>query len=182
MCIGKQDVRMPWATGLHFINLIIGGRKLFIVFALQNSMFLGLLHICNIFYLHSSYTWSSFRWTHWYCCWHSVWWMHLIRHPPVWHLELTQNRGASSIIKICILPRLRWLCRDRPSLETHHHHSAPLATSAWKSSIRRFIITEKAPTRAAIRHYAIHANQTARPLWLLRLRPNFMSTYHARLA
>ena len=140
---------MPWATSLHFINLIIGGRKLFIVVALQNSMFLGLLHICNIFYLHSSYTWSSFRWTHWYCCWHSVWWMHLIRHPPVWHLELTQNRGASSIIKICILPRLRWLCRDRPSLETHHHHSAPSppVTSAWKSSIRGFVITEKAPTR-----------------------------------
>ena len=28
--------------------------------------------------------------------------------------------------------------------------------------------------RAAIRHYA---NQPARPLWPLRLRPNFMSTY-----
>ena len=36
-----------------------------------------------------------------------------------------------------------------------------LQTSASKSCIRRFVITEKAPTRAAIRHYA---NQTARPL------------------
>ena len=54
-------------------------------------------HICN---LHSSYTCSIFRWTRWYCCWHLVWWMHLIRHPAVWHLELTQNRGASSIIKM----------------------------------------------------------------------------------
>ena len=90
-----------------------------------------------------------------------------------------------------------------------------LQISASKSSIRRFVITEKAPTgafswlkaaataftfktllrhyakraltprslnvklgprrnyhkgRAAIRHYA---NQTARPLWLLRRGPNF---------
>ena len=56
-------------------------------------------------------------------------------------------------------------------------------TSASKRSIRRFVITEKAPTsvklgprhnyhkrRAAIRHYA---NQTARPLWPLRRGPNF---------
>ena len=57
--------------------------------------------------------------------------------------------------------------------------------SASKSSIRRFVITQKAPTRAfswlkaatiaftfktLLRHYA---NQTARSLWPLRRGPNF---------
>ena len=73
-----------------------------------------------------------------------------------------------------------------------------VCSSASKSSIRRFVITEKAPTRAfswlkaattaftfktllihyakwaAIRHYA---NQPPHPLCLLRWQPNFLSTY-----
>ena len=67
----------------------------------------------------------------------------------------------------------------------HSHNTSALTqiitNSASKTSIRRFVITEKAPTRAfswlkaakgraAIRHYA---NQTAHPLWPLCRRPNF---------
>ena len=86
-----------------------------------------------------------------------------------------------------------WLITIASGLRLHDqcHSAAPrtpaagdsLDTSASKSSIRRFVITEKAPTRAFswlnaattaftvdIRHYA---NQTARPLWLLRQGPNF---------
>ena len=65
------------------------------------------------------------------------------------------------------------------------HPSPGVQTSASKSSIRRFVITEKAPTRALswlkaattaftfktlLRHYA---NQSEHPLWLLCRGPNF---------
>ena len=42
MCIGKQDVRTFWATSLHQCDHCIGGRKLFIVVAVQSSVFSGL--------------------------------------------------------------------------------------------------------------------------------------------
>ena len=86
-----------------------------------------------------------------------------------------------------------------PSVQKRPHTC--LQSSAWKSSIRRFVSTEKAHTRAfswlkaattaftfktLLRHYAKraltprslspirhYANQTARPLWPLCRGPNF---------
>ena len=49
----------------------------------------------------------------------------------------------------------------------------PVIASASKKSIRRFVITEKAPTRARAFSWLKAANQTARPLWPLRRGPNF---------
>ena len=64
--------------------------------------------------------------------------------------------GATSAVAITIKNN-----PDTQTLDTAGGREAAwlqVTTSASKSSIRRFVTTEKAPTRAAIRHYA---NQTA---------------------
>ena len=112
--------------------------------------------------------------------------------------------GSSLIIRFnCFQLTFLWIQEATSPLsdqkllqsDTEEHESS----SAWKSSIRRFVITRLLPLshlrhyakwaltpqslnvklgprrnyherRAAIRHYA---NQTARPLWPLRHGPNF---------
>ena len=78
------------------------------------------------------------------------------------YLVKTVWQAVSLLLALPLLSHLDYLLVQTPPGQWDGKCEL-LSTSASKSCIRRFVITEKAPTRgrAVIRHYA---NQTARPL------------------
>ena len=113
---------MFWATSLHQCDHCIGGRKLFIVVAVQSSVFSGLFTFA-IFILLILVVFLDGL-------------VGIVADIPMMNASDTSsscltpgiNTEPGSVIHNQNVVYCRvsagCLCRDRPSLETHHHHSA----------------------------------------------------------